>query len=119
MITMAVGVASVFTSHAFAQSSGDTTQSEYEKEDSVETVTRKEAQTQNAKDQNRMEDAKFDRKQTKAKAENAQRIEKDAKDAARESRFALRAERRAQKSRKEANRQAEKAAEAREKSNNN
>lgn len=119
IMTMAVGAASLFTSHAYAQSSGDMTQIERDKKDSLETVTLIEEQTQITKDENRMADAKRDRKRTKAKAENAQRIEKDANNAARESRYALRAERRAQKSRKQADKQAEKAAEARKKSNNN
>jgi hypothetical protein len=119
IITMAVGAASLFTTHAFAQSSGDTTQAERDKKDSVETVALKEAQTQSTNDKNRMAEAKLDRKQTKAKAEDAQRIEKDANDAARQSRYAVRAERKAQKSRKQATKQAQKAAQAREKSNNN
>ena len=119
IITTAAVAASMFASHALAQASDDVTQAERQKKDSMETVTLREEQTQNTKDRNRMADAKLDRKQTQAKAENAQRIEKDANDAARESRYAVRAERRAQKSRKQANKQAEKAAEAREKSNNN
>jgi hypothetical protein len=119
IITIALGAGSLFTTHTFAQSSGDMTQTERDRKDSVETAALTEAQVQSTKDKNRMADAKQDRKQTKAKAENAQRIENDANDAARESRYALRGERRAQKSRKQANQQAEKAANAREKSNNN
>jgi len=119
IITMALGAAFGFTTHAFAQSSNDMTHTERDKKDSVEAVTLMEEQAQSTKDKNRMADAKEDRKQTKAKAENAQRIESDANDAARESRYAVRAERKAQKSRKQANKQAEKAAQAREKSNNN
>lgn len=116
---MAAVAASMFTSHAFAQSSGDMTQTERDTKDSTETVTLRQAQEQSTKDRNRMADAKLDRKETKAKAEDAQRIEKDANDAARESRYALRAERRAQKSRKQADKQAAKASEARIKSNKN
>lgn len=116
---MAVAAASLFTIQSFAQSSERMTDSDRDKKDSLETVTLREEQIQNTKNRNRMEDAKLDRKQTRAKAENAQRIQNDADDAARESRYALRAERRAQKSRKQANQQAEKAADAREKSNNN
>jgi hypothetical protein len=119
VITMAIGAAFVFTSHASAQSTGDMTQAERDQKDSLETVTLMEAQTQNTKDKNRMAEAKLDRKQTKAKAQNAQRIERDANDAARESRYAVRAERKAQKSRKQATKQAKKAADARNKSNNN
>ena len=119
IITMAAVAASMFTSHSFAQSSGEITQTEPDKKDSAEMVILRAEQEQNTKDRNRIADAKLERKQTKAKAEDAQRIEKDANDAARESRYALRAERRAQKSRKQADKQAEKAAEARVKSNNN
>lgn len=116
---MAVGTASLFTSHAFGQTSDGMTQTERNKKDSVETITLMEEQTQSTKDRNRMADAKLDRKESQAKADNAQRIEKDANDAARESRYAVRAERKAQKSRKQADKQAEKAAQAREKSNKN
>jgi hypothetical protein len=119
IITMAVGAASMFTGHAFAQSSGDMAKTERDKKDSVKTATLREEQVQSVKDENRMADAKLDQKQTKAKAQKAQRIEKDANDAARESRYAVRAERKAQKSRKAANKQAEKASKAREKSNKN
>ena len=116
---MAVGAASLFASNAIAQTWDGMTQNERDKKDSVETIALREEQTQVTKDKNRMADAKLDRKQTQAKAENAQRIEKDANAAARESRYAVRAERKAQRSRKQADKQAHKAAQAREKSNNN
>jgi hypothetical protein len=118
IMVMSVATASFFTGQALAQDN-PMSQAQRNQKDSVEDATLREAQAQNTKDENRMADAKLDRKQTKAKAKNAQRIENDANDAARESRYAVRAERRAQKSRKQANKQAEKAAEARDKSNSN
>lgn len=116
---MTIGAASLFTTHAIAQSNGDMTQTGRDKKDSMETVALREVQTQSAKDKNRMAEAKLGTNKLKAKAENAQRIEKDANDAAHESRNAVRAERSAQKSHKQANKQAEKAAGARTRSNNN
>jgi hypothetical protein len=118
IITMSVAAASLFASKTFAQ---DNTMSQVQRDhqDSVQTAKVTEARLETTKDENRMADAKLDRKQTKAKAKNAQRVENEASDAARESRYAVRAERRAQKSRKQANKQAEKAAKARDKSNSN
>lgn len=55
---------------------------------------------------------------TKAKAEEAQRVERNANDAARESNTAYRSERKAQKARNKADKQAKKAARARVKSDN-
>ena len=114
---LTLAAASFFAGHAFAQSDSVFTQAQYDRKDSLETVAHQ--QVQNRNDANRMADAKRDRKETKAKAKKAQRIENEANDAARESKNALRAERRAQKSRKQADKQAEKASDARDKSNNN
>lgn len=119
IITMTVGAASLFAGHALAQDSNDMTRADRYRKDSVETATLRAEQEQNTKDENRMADAKLDRKQTKAKAKDAQRIEKDANDAARQSKQAVKSERKAQKSRKQANQQAEKAAAARDKSDDN
>lgn len=116
---MTLAAATLLAGQAFAQTGDDMTQAQRNRKDSVETATRQEAQVQNRKDENRMADAKHDRKETKAKAKNAQRIESEANDAARESKNALKAERRAQKSRKQADKQAEKASDARNKSNKN
>jgi hypothetical protein len=118
IITMSLGITSLFVSRAFAQDS-QMNQAQRNQRDSVDAATLKEIQVQNTKDENRMADAKLDKKQTKAKAKDAQRIENDANDAARQSKYEVRAERRAQKSRKQANKQAEKAAKARDKSNSN
>jgi hypothetical protein len=92
---------------------------EIAKMDSVDSATMKANQLEKTNDENRMADAKLDRKQTRAKAKDAQRVEQEANSAARESKAAVRAERRAQKSRKEATRQAKRASDAREKSDKN
>jgi hypothetical protein len=118
IITVLLAGTSLFASPVFAQESG-LSQQQRNQRDSAEVATQKEIQVQNNKDENRMASAKLDRKQAKAKAKNAQRVEKDANDAARQSKYEVRAERRAQKSRKQANKQAEKAAKARDKSNSN
>jgi hypothetical protein len=104
-IILTLAAASFFVGQAFAQDSN--------------VVTQQEAQVQNQKDEDRMADAKLDKKETKAKAKEAQRIENEANDAARQSKNALKAERRAQKSRKQADQQAKKASNARDKSNKN
>jgi hypothetical protein len=118
-IILTLAAASFFSIQAFAQASGDMTQAQRDRKDSVETATRQEAQVQTRKDENRMADAKLEKKETKAKAKDAHRIENEANDAANESKSALKAERKAQKSRKKADKQAKKAADAREKSNKN
>ena len=105
-IILTLAVASFFAGQAFAQ-------------DSMDAATHKEALVQNRNDENRMADAKLDRKETKAKAKEAKRVENEANDAARQSKNALKAERKAQKSRKQADQQAKKASNAREKSNKN
>jgi hypothetical protein len=118
-IILTLAVASIFASQAFAQSDDDMTQAQRARKDSIEAATRQEAQLQNRKDENRMADAKLDRKQTKEKAKEAQRVENEANDAAQQSKNALKAERKAQKSRKQADKQAKKASDARDKSNKN
>ena len=118
-IILTLAAASLFAGQAFAQNSDVMTQAQRDRKDSVETATHQEAQVQTRNDENRMADAKLDRKETKAKAKEAQRIENEANDAARQSKNALKAERKAQKSRKQANQQAQKASDARDKSDKN
>jgi hypothetical protein len=118
-ITLTLAAVSLFAGQAFSQTSNDIMQTHRDRKDSVETATHQEALVQNRKDEDRMADAKLERKETKANAKEAQRMENEANDAARESKNALKAERKAQKSRKQANKQAEKAADARDKSNKN
>jgi hypothetical protein len=93
--------------------------SEQHRQDSVQMASAKDAQIEKTKDEARMANVKLDRKQTKAKAKNAQRIENEATDAAQQSKYAVRSERKAQKSRARANKQAEKALKARTKSDKN
>lgn len=93
--------------------------SEIAKMDSTESSNQKADQLQTRNDENRMADAKLDRKQTRAKSKDAQRVEREASSAARESRAAVRTERKAQKARKEATRQAKRASDARAKSDKN
>jgi hypothetical protein len=119
VITMTIAAALFCTTNVNAQEQSQMARSEHHDQDSVEMASLHEAQAEKIKDDNRMADAKLDRKQTRAKAKNAQRIENDADDAARESKYAVRAERRAQKSRRQANKQADKALKARAKSDQN
>ena len=118
-IILTLAAATLFTCQAFAQYSNVKTQAQRERKDSVETATHQEALLQNREDENRMADAKLDRKETKAKAKEAKRMENEANDAAQQSKNALKAERKAQKSRKQADQQAKKASNARDKSNKN
>ena len=88
--------------------------------DSIQTLHKAEKfQTQAMKDETRMTDVKRERKLSKAKAKEAQRVGREANDAARESNNAFRAEKQAQKARKNADKQAERAAESRDKSDRN
>jgi hypothetical protein len=66
-----------------------------------------------------LSDLKSEKKETKAKAKEAQRVENEANDAARESKIAYRQEKKAQRAREQADRQAKKAARARVKSDKN
>jgi hypothetical protein len=94
-------------------------QAQTDRDDSANTVVRDEAKVQETNDENRMANAKADRKSTKEKAKNAKRIERDANNAAKEARYAHKSEKKAQKSRRHANDQAEKATKARNKSDSN
>jgi hypothetical protein len=74
---------------------------------------------QKKNDADNISDLKVEREKTKMKAREAQRVERDANDAAVESRNAYRTEKKAQRSRKKADAQAKKALRARDKSNKN
>lgn len=119
LFTFAVSGFLFLSIEMYGQNRNEMSKHEIARMDSVESATLKAERVQNTKDQNRMADFKQDRRQTKAKAKDAQRIERDANAAARESRNALRSERKAQKLRNAANRQAKKASKARDKSDNN
>jgi hypothetical protein len=119
---IAVSAASLFTFELFAQDTQDTPVSkfEYNRADSLKAIyERDQAQTQKADDVEKMNDAKNERSETKAKAKEAQRIEDEADDAAKQSKNALKTEKKAQKLRKQADKQAEKAETARDKSDLN
>lgn len=92
---------------------------EIAKMDSVEASNLRADQLEKTNDENRLSEAKLDRKQTRAKSKDAKRVEKEASSAARESRAAVRAEKKAQKSRKDATKQAKRASDARAKSDKN
>ena len=77
------------------------------------------AKVERRKNSENLSDLKSEKKETKAKAKEAQRVENEANDAARESKIAYRQERKAQRAREQANKQAKKAANARTKSNKN
>jgi hypothetical protein len=102
-----------------AQDRDTMSKNEISKMDSTESSNQKADQLQQTTDENRMAEAKLDRKQTRAKSKDAQRVEREASSAARESRAAVRTERKAQKSRREATRQAKRASDARAKSDKN
>lgn len=118
-IIIALTIAMTLTNASKAQAQHEATKDQQRVKDSTDTALAQEVQREKVKDDNRMADAKLDRKETKAKAKNAQRIENEANTAARESRYAVRSERKAQKSRNAANKQAEKAKNARIKSDKN
>jgi hypothetical protein len=74
---------------------------------------------QDRKDSDNLTDLKSEKRETRAKAKEAQRVERDANDAARESKLAYRREKKAQKAREQADKQSRKAAKARTKSDKN
>jgi hypothetical protein len=116
---IAVGAASLFTAESFAQDT-PISKVEYNRMDSAQAVyDRDQVQTQKAEDVEKMNAAKNERSETKAKAKEAQRVTDEADDAAKQSKNALKAEKKAQKLRKEADKQAEKAEKARDKSDLN
>lgn len=74
---------------------------------------------QKEEDAETLSDLKGEKRATKAKAKDAQRVEREASDASAQSRKAYRNEKKAQRDRKKADAQAKKAAKAREKSDEN
>jgi hypothetical protein len=91
---------------AFAQQSRTINQAKKNSVDSLLEVGER-------KDADNLSDLKSDRADTRAKAKEAQRVERNVNDAAREANAAYRDEQKAQKARKKADRQAKKAAKAR------
>jgi hypothetical protein len=74
---------------------------------------------QDRKNAENLSGLKSDKRETKAKAREAQRAEGEANDAARESKIAYRQEKKAQKAREQADKQSKKAAHARTRSDKN
>jgi hypothetical protein len=119
LLTALVGLALTLPLCVKAQDRDTMSKNEIAKMDSTQSATQRADQLQKTNDDNRMAEAKLDRKQTRAKSKDAQRVEQEASSAARESRAAVRTERRAQKSRREATKQAKRASAARAKSDKN
>ena len=117
--TVALGATLLCAGTLSAQNAQVMTREQVYEKDSIDMANLKHEQLEQRNADTRLSDAKTDRKQTKAKARTARRVENEANDAARESKSALRAEKKAQKSRRQANKQADKAEEAIRKSNRN
>jgi hypothetical protein len=118
--SLTLGGTLLFASQLKAQERTQMSKTEDERIDSLQTVYRSDQKkTQETKDQENLSTLKDERADTRSKAKEAQRVERDANNAAYESKNAYKAERKAQKSRRKADAQAKKAARARDKSNNN
>ena len=114
----------VFFSSSHQVTAQDSTAAGNQYNAQIDSVAKVYRQQESAKDEQRknsenLSDLKSDKKETRAKAREAQRIENDANAAARESRVAYRQEKRAQRVREQADKQAKKASKARIKSDNN
>lgn len=77
------------------------------------------AKDQTRQDSDKLSSLKAERRDTRAKAKEAQRIEREATDASRASKTAFRKEKKAQRSRAQADKQSKKAENARSKSDKN
>lgn len=113
ILTLILGASTLIASRSYAQEN-TAMSTEVQRTDSIQAH---ELQKQN--DAARMTDVKHERKLSKAKAKEANRIGREANDAARESNNAFKAEKRAQKARRQADKQAQKAARSRDKSDQN
>lgn len=88
-------------------------------QDTTQNMTQDEMNKQNADDQERIDNARDAKKETKAASKKTQQINRDAMDASRETSKAYREEKKAQKARNNATKQAKKAEDARRKSDSN
>jgi hypothetical protein len=104
---------------SFGQAPAELKESELARTDSIRKAERNLMQKQESKDKYMMDNAKEESKETKAKAKQLKRIERDATNASDETKKALKDEKKAQRSRKKANQQAKRASEARDKSDRN
>lgn len=111
LLALTFGACTFLTSHLYAQ--------EQQPVVTQDATVAEQVKSQDKLDEERMAEARSDRKATKAKAKDAQRVESDANSAARESKNAYKAEKKAQKARKKADKQAKSAEKARNKSNEN
>jgi len=104
---------------SYGQSPVNLKEREQARADSIRKLDQDLKQQQETKDKNRMDNAKDENKETRAKAKQSKRIERDASNASDATKKALKDERKAQRARKKANQQAKKASEARDKSDRN
>ena len=122
MYALLVPVMFLFIGHcARAQ---DSTARDYKENARIDSLARTYNQQEAVKDQDRkdsdnLSDLKSEKRETKARAKEAQRVESDANDAARESKIAYRQEKKAQRARDQADKQSKKAANAKTKSDKN
>lgn len=119
ILTLAISGLLLVTGNLQAQEYSEMDREELERLDSVAAHEKDQARIKQEKDSEKIADFRQDKRRTKAKAKEAQRIEAEANDAARESRIAYRNEKKAQKMRKEADKQADRASRARNKSERN
>jgi hypothetical protein len=116
-LIVALCALTMFTSKSYGQYNDGNNRADSQV-DSIQLLKDEQSATK-ANDEVRMRDAKRDRKSTKAKAKEADRIGREANDAAKQSNNAFKAERKAQKTRKQADKQALKASKSRTKSDQN
>ena len=120
ILTLTLGGLSLATSELYGQERADMTSGEQHRSDSLQTMYRNEqVQSQKENDEDRLDNARVARRETKAKAKEARRVEAEANSAAKESKIALRQEKMAQRNRRQADAQAEKASKARDKADRN
>jgi hypothetical protein len=118
-LTLILSALSLFSYELYGQERTEMSKQERDRLDSLQKVDIQVQEQQKADDKNAMDDAKSATIQTKAKAKEAQRVERDANAASVESKKALKMEKNAQKARKNADQQSQKASEARDKSDKN
>jgi hypothetical protein len=116
-----MGAALLVTSQVSAQDESDKmTKAEFRRADSLELANKNEQlRIRKNTDAKSISDLKSERRDSKVKAKEADRVKKEADDAAKQSKNAYKAERKAQNARKRADAQAKKALKSREKSDQN
>jgi hypothetical protein len=119
ILTLTLSTLSLFAYYLYGQDRTEMSKLERDRMDSLQKVDLKVQEQQIAEDKNAIDNAKNASIQTKAKAKEAQRVERDASAASSESKKALKMELNAQKARKNADQQSQKASDARDKSDKN